>query len=87
MKNIIFLILPFFIACSGYVQTNKIPDETKYFLPKQTKNSNNIIKAEELESFSLHLQNFFKTKNNVENENENEKINIYDVGIKKGYFQ
>lgn len=59
MKNIKVFIsaipLAFlFIACSGKVQTNKIPNETKYYLPKGAKTSDKVaLDSKELQSYSL----------------------------------
>ncbi|GAD17834.1 hypothetical protein [Helicobacter fennelliae] len=90
MKNIKVFIsaipLAFlFIACSGKVQTNKIPNETKYYLPKGAKTSDKVaLDSKELQSYSLTLEEFFKR--NVKADEE-KKQDIYQTGIKRGYFQ
>lgn len=74
-------------ACSGKVQTNKIPAHTKYVLPK--KNSNDLkeqaLDTKELQTFSIALEEFFKTKT-AKDEEEQEVTDIYQIGIDRGYF-
>ncbi|SQC36418.1 Uncharacterised protein [Helicobacter fennelliae] len=90
MKNIkasmLAISLAFlFIACSGKVQTNKIPNETKYYLPKGVKTSDKVaLDSKELQSYSLALEKFFKR--NVKADEE-KKQDIYQTGIERGYFQ
>lgn len=87
MKQVLLLIfvVPLFIACSGKVQTNKFPSETKYYLPKSAKTSDKVaLDSKELESYSLALEEFFKR--NVKDDEE-KKQDIYQTGIERGYFQ
>lgn len=74
-----------FNACSGKVQTNKIPNNTKYHIPKnQKKEQANTLDSKELQSYSIALEEFFKRKTQ---DDEEKKQDIYQIGIEKGYFR
>lgn len=70
-----------FSACSGKVQTNKLPQTAKYHLPNATAPLKQDIDEATRISFENALKDFFKIK-----ENDN-SVNIYKVGIERGHFQ
>lgn len=70
-----------FLACSGKVQTNKIPQTTKYHLPNTTTPLKQGINETTKNDFEETLKEFFKIKENESN------VNIYKVGIERGHFQ
>lgn len=81
MKKYIFLALSclFFLnACSSKVQTNELPNEKKYFLPKTSQNKELKIDSKILDDYDLALKDFFNFK-----QKEEEK-NIYKIGMR--YF-
>lgn len=82
MKQIllIFLNALLFLACSSKVQTNTLPDEKKYILPKNTSSKEVKISDEGKKEFEQSLKEFFKV-------NEKEQENIYDIGLNRGYFK
>ncbi len=85
--SLIFACLAFFVACSSKVQTNKIPNEKKYNLPKISSGElkEQALNSRELQSYSIALEEFFKAKK--QDEEKEEPLDIYQVGIEKGYFQ
>lgn len=96
VRKILYVIVTFifafvFTACSGYVQTNKLPNNVKYNLPK--KSSSNLrseaLNTKELSEFSATLEEFFGKKriSNDDSEEEAEKRGIYQIGIEKEYFK
>lgn len=85
MKKIsLVLVLTFiFIGCSGKVQTNKIPDDKRYSLPKNYKQLNDREQLLEIEKvkYDEYARNFFKVQKNEEIERS-----IYYIGISRGHF-
>ncbi|EAH8851392.1 hypothetical protein CDJ58_07075 [Campylobacter lari] len=82
MKKFFFILLNilFFIGCSSKVQTNDIPNEKKYFLPKNNSNSEVKIDSNVLIDYDKTLEIFFNVK-----KNEEEKKDIYKTGMR--YFK
>ena len=70
MKKIsLVLVLTFiFIGCSGKVQTNKIPDDKKYSLPKNYKQLSDREQLLELEKvkYDEYARDFFKVQKNIQ---------------------
>lgn len=82
---IMFFITFFMFGCSGKVQTNKIPNETKYFLPKEVQVKEVGLDSKELQTYSLALDEFFKRE--IYNDDDEKKQDIYQKGIQRGYFK
>lgn len=87
----LIIIAVFIGGCSGYVQTNKLPNNVKYNLPKKKSASlrSEALNTKELTDFSNALEEFFGKKRIVINDNdeEAEKKGIYQIGIEKEYFK
>ncbi|HEE9532893.1 TPA: hypothetical protein R8E37_001471 [Campylobacter coli] len=84
MKNIInFSFFAFLMiilsACSSKVQTNKLPDEKKYNFPQSKNYKKAKIGDEIVNDFDNSLKDFFKYKEQFE-----DNKNIYKTGM--GYF-
>lgn len=77
----LLFILILFSACSGKVQTNKLPQTAKYHLPNATTPLKQGIDEATRMSFENALKDFFKIKEN------DDSVNIYKVGIERGHFQ
>lgn len=90
MKKLILAILCLsslvFFGCSGKVQTNKIPNDKKYHLPKKVQNSTEEypMDSKVVQSYSVALEEFFKTKK--ADEDAPVVLDIYQVGLDRGYF-
>lgn len=86
-----FMFVFVFTACSGYVQTNKLPNNVKYNLPKKSSSNlrNETLNTKELSEFSATLEEFFGKKriSNDNNDEEAEQRGIYQIGIEKEYFK
>lgn len=83
IKATFALFLPFFlIACSGKVQTNKIPQDTKYHLPNKIESKELSPNKESLNDFKKTLEEFFKIENTDEG-----RGNIYKTGLERGHFK
>lgn len=91
MKRILLFTVAFlFTACASYTQTNKIPNDKKYYLPDINQNNLNnktTFNSREIQQFSNALEDFFKKNREENKDNEEENINIYQIGIEKGYFK
>lgn len=67
-------------ACSSKTQTNKLPDEKKFILPKSSDSKQELTISTEIKrDFEQSLKAFFKIKGE-------EEENIYDIGLKRGHF-
>lgn len=92
MKKVFFaLMICFsffaFSACSGKVQTNKIPNDSKYVLPKLTKKEKiEYVQTQELQDFSIFLEKFFGQKRSITENNENANEDFFQIGIDRKYF-
>lgn len=75
----------FMLGCSGKVQTNKIPNETKYFLPKEVEVKQVGLDSKELQTYSFALDEFFKRE--IQSDDDEKKQDIYQKGIQRGYFK
>ncbi|MBX7491240.1 hypothetical protein [Helicobacter turcicus] len=71
-----------FSACSSKVQTNKIPQSTKYHLPNTSITLKSSVDENTKRDFENTLNAFFKT-----NEKGELESNIYKVGIQRGHFK
>ena len=59
----LFLALPLlFSACSFKTQTNKLPDETKYILPRNSNTNQELRIGEENKVLNKHLKHFLVLK-------------------------
>lgn len=91
MKRILLFIAVFlFTACASYTQTNKIPNDKKYYLPDTNQNNSmnkTTFNSREIQQFSDALEEFFKKNREEYKKDEEENINIYQIGIEKGYFK
>ena len=95
IRKVLYVIASFmfvfvFTACSGYVQTNKLPNNVKYNLPK--KSSSNLrsesLNTKELSEFSATLEEFFGKKRISDDSEEAVEVRgIYQIGIEKEYFK
>ncbi len=56
------LIAMSFCACSSKVQTNKIPDDKKYILPKNTSAKELRLNTQSQNSFEEALRTFLRLK-------------------------
>lgn len=67
-------------ACSSKVQTNKLPDDKKFILPKNSNSKQELTISTKIKrDFEQSLKAFFKVK-------DKEEENIYDIGLKRGHF-
>ncbi|WP_276883756.1 hypothetical protein [Campylobacter cuniculorum] len=74
-----FVLILSFCACSSKVQTNKIPNQKNFVLPKNTDTKELFIKDEDKKGFEESLRAFFKFK-------DKEEESLYDIGLKRGHF-
>ena len=99
MKNLAFVFLCSFVlfGCSGKVQTNALPNQTKYHLPSNsnsTSHNNQILQCAS-EDYENYAREFFGKDRivkqvpkpvKVRTQKELESRTIWRIGREKGYF-
>lgn len=80
LNSLLFISLLGFCACSSKVQTNKLPNEKKFILPRDSNAKQELaINTKIKRDFEQSLKAFFKIK-------DKEQESIYDIGLKRGHF-
>lgn len=70
-----------FISCSGMVQTNPVPNPTKYVLPKiSNADLNTTVAEKDINDFDAYAKEFFQV--NV----IDYKKTIWSIGLSRGHY-
>lgn len=70
-----------FEACSGMVQTNPVPNPTKYALPKLSdEDLNTVVAQQDIKEFDDYAREFFQV-NIVDYQKS-----IWSIGLSRGHY-